>query len=150
MSLTRYEPWTLINLLQRDLDRLSGRHPGLAGESGDADNAVADWAPPVDIVEEKDRFVLRADVPGVRADDIDISMENGVLSIAGSRQHEKTAEAEGLRRFERVSGRFHRRFTLPDTADADNVAAKCLNGVLEVTIPKQTRVLPRRITVEAG
>lgn len=147
MSLTRYEPWTLMNLLHRDLDRLVGRQLGDAGEES---NAVADWAPPVDIVEEKDRFVLRADVPGVAPDDIEISMENGVLSIAGSRQQEKTEEGEGLRRFERVSGRFYRRFTLPDTADADNVAAKCRNGILEVTIPKQTQVLPRRITVEAG
>lgn len=150
MSLTRYEPWTLMNLLHRDLDRLVGRQLGLAGDTGDESNAVADWAPPVDIVEEKDRFVLRADVPGVAADDIEISMENGVLSIAGSRQQEKTEEADGLRRFERVSGRFYRRFTLPDTADADNVAAKCSNGILEVTIPKQAQVLPRRITVEAG
>lgn len=150
MNLTRYEPWTLMNLLHRDLDRIAGRHLGLAGDSGDDGNAVADWAPPVDIIEEKDRFVLRADVPGVDAEAIEISMENGVLSIAGSRDQEKTEEAQGLRRVERVSGRFYRRFTLPDTADSENVAAKYVNGILEVTVPKQAQVLPRRITVETG
>lgn len=151
MNVTRYEPFALMNLLHRDLDRLVGRHFGLAGEPGAGDgDAVTDWAPPVDIIEEKNRFVLRADVPGVNPDDIEISMENGVLSIAGSREQEKTEEVNGIRRVERVSGRFYRRFTLPDTADADKVAAKCNNGILEVTIPKQTQVLPRRITVEAG
>lgn len=148
MNPTRYEPWALMNLLHRDLDRLIGRH--FAGESADAGEAVGDWAPAVDIVEEKERFVLRADVPGVKAEDIEISMENGVLSIAGSRDLEHSEEHEGRRRFERVSGRFYRRFSLPETADAEHVAAKCSNGILEVTIPKQTEVLPRRITVEAG
>lgn len=150
MNLTRYEPWTLMNLLHRDLDRIAGRHFGLAGDSGEDTHAVADWAPAVDVIEEKDRFVLRADVPGVKADDIEINMDNGVLSIAGSREREKTEEVEGLRRVERVSGRFYRRFTLPDSADSENVAAKCVDGILEVTVPKQAQVLPRRIAVEAG
>jgi HSP20 family protein len=92
--------------------------------------------------------VLRADAPGVNPDDIEISMENGVLSIAGSREQEKSEEREGLRRIERVSGRFYRRFTLPDTADSENVAARYEKGILEVTIPKQAQVLPRRIAVE--
>jgi HSP20 family protein len=137
-----------MTLLHRDLDRIVGRHPGLPGDSGDNDSAIADWAPPVDIIEEKDRFVLRADAPGVNPDDIEISMENGVLSIAGSREQEKSEEREGLRRIERVSGRFYRRFTLPDTADSENVAARYEKGILEVTIPKQAQVLPRRIAVE--
>lgn len=149
MTLRTYEPWTLVNLLRRDLDRIAGGQFDLSGD-GEHGNAVADWAPPVDIVEEKDRFVLRADVPGVSPEDIEISMENGVLSIAGRREQEKTEQGEGVRRVERVSGRFYRRFTLPDTADSENVAAKCANGILEVSVPKQTQVLPRRITVEAG
>ena len=150
MNLRRYEPWTLVNLLHRDLDRIAGRHFDLAGDAGEDGNAVADWAPPVDIIDEKDRFVLRADVPGVSPEDIEISMENGVLSIAGRREQEKTEQAAGMRRVERVSGRFYRRFTLPDAADSENVAARYANGILEVTVPKQTQVLPRRITVEAG
>jgi HSP20 family protein len=150
MHLTRYEPWTLMNLLHRDLDRIAGRHPGLNGDPVDDTDAIADWVPAVDVIEEKDRFVLRADIPGVEPDDIEINMDNGVLSLAGSRTQEKPDEGAGLRRIERLSGRFYRRFTLPDTADAENVAAKYVNGILEVTVPKQAQVLPRRIAVEAG
>jgi HSP20 family protein len=150
MHLTRYEPWTLMNLLHRDLDRIAGRHPGLNGDPVDDTDAIADWVPAVDVIEEKDRFVLRADIPGVEPDDIEINMDNGVLSLAGSRAQEKPEESDGLRRIERLSGRFYRRFTLPDTADAENVAAKYVNGILEVTVQKQAQVLPRRIAVEAG
>ena len=77
-------------------------------------------------------------------------MEDGVLTISGERHTEKHEEAEGMKRFERVSGRFYRRFTLPETADADGIAARSANGILEVTIPKQPEVQPRRITVEAA
>jgi HSP20 family protein len=141
---------TLINLLHRDLDRFAGRHRAHPAEAGDDINSVTDWLPPVDIVEEQDRFVLRADVPGVRPDDIEISMENGILSIAGSRHLEAAAAPDGMRRVERVSGKFYRRFTLPETADADRIAAKSSHGILEVTIPKQAQVLAKRITVEAA
>jgi HSP20 family protein len=149
MNVTRYEPWTLINLLQRDLDHIAGRRFGVGQESDDS-NSVADWIPPVDIVEEKDRFVLRADLPGVNPDQIDISMENGILSIAGERREEKTERVEGMQRVERISGKFYRRFSLPETADADNVSAKSSNGILEVEIPKQAQVQARRIAVQAS
>mgnify|MGYP000323128449 CR=1 FL=1 len=96
------------------------------------------------------RFILRADVPGVAREDIDISMEDGILTIAGERQTAKHEEAVGVKRFERVSGRFYRRFTLPETADAEGIAARSANGILEVTIPKLPEVQPRRITVEAA
>lgn len=146
MNLVRFDPWSLADLVQRDFDRFSGSRYGRR----DLDTPVSDWAPAVDIVEEKDRFVLRADVPGVAPDDIDISMEEGILTIAGERQTEKHEAAEGMKRFERVSGKFYRRFTLPETANADDISARCANGILEVSIPKQPEVQPRRITVEAA
>ncbi|HUD97403.1 MAG TPA: Hsp20/alpha crystallin family protein [Woeseiaceae bacterium] len=149
MNLTRYEPWTLINLLHRDLDQIAGRRFGLGHESADS-HSVADWIPPVDIVEEKDRFVLRADLPGVNPDQIDISMENAVLSIAGERREERTEQVEGMQRVERISGKFYRRFSLPETADADNISAKSSNGILEIEIPKQAQVQARRIAVQAS
>ena len=146
MNLVRFEPWSIADLMQRDFDRLAGRRFG----HSDLETPVTDWAPAVDIVEEKDRFLLRADVPGVAPGDIDVSMEDGVLTIAGERHTEKHEEAEGIKRFERVSGRFYRRFTLPDTADADGIGARSANGILEVSIPKRAEVQPRRITVEAA
>ena len=146
MNIARFEPWSVVDLLHRDLDRMAGRRLGL----GDAENSVADWVPAVDIVEENDRFVLHADVPGVNAEDIDVSMDNGILTVSGERRSEDTTEDNGYRRIERSHGRFLRRFTLPDTADADNVTAKSQNGILEVSIPKQPVVQSRRITVQTS
>ena len=144
MNLTRFEPWSLVDLMHRDLDRLASRR---LGHNND-EQSVADWVPAVDIVEEKDRFVLRADVPGVDPKDIDVSMDSGVLSVSGERKSETESDADGVRRIERFSGRFYRRFTLPDTADAENISARSQNGILEVSIPKLAVVQARRITVE--
>ena len=85
MNIARFEPWNFVDLLHRDLDRLvaAPRH------GSDEHSPVADWVPAVDIIEEKDRFVLRADVPGVRPDDIDVSMDNGVLSVSGERHADR-------------------------------------------------------------
>jgi HSP20 family protein len=146
MNIARFEPWTFVDLLHRDLDRLVGGRRA----ASDDQNPVADWVPAVDIVEEKDRFVLRADVPGVRPEDIDVSMDHGVLSIAGERHAVATEEDTGVQRIERATGRFLRRFTLPETADAEAVAARSANGILEVTIPKAPEIQARRITVEAA
>jgi HSP20 family protein len=130
MSLVRFEPWSLVDRISRDNHRT--------------------WVPAVDIYEEKDRFVVRADVPGVDPNDIEINMENGVLSVSGERSNEDRSEFEGVSRVERISGRFLRRFTLPETADAEAIKAKCRNGILEISIPKQAVVQPRRIAVEAA
>ena len=146
MNLTRFEPWSVVDLLQRDLNRLAAAR----GLATDNENPVADWAPAVDIIEEKDRFVLRADVPGVDPADIDLSMDAGVLTVSGERKSEVQTENEGFRRVERVSGRFYRRFNLPETADADGISARSSNGILEVTIPKLPEVQARRITVQAA
>lgn len=148
MNVTRFEPWGLFDLLRRDLDELAGRRFG-AAVPADA-HPAAEWVPAIDILEEKDRFVLRADVPGVNPDDIEISMEKGVLTVAGERREERQEGFDGLQRFERVTGRFRRRFALPEAADADNITAKTANGILEVVIPKQPEVQPRRITVQAA
>ncbi len=146
MNITRFEPWTMLDMLHRDLDRLVGHR----GPRGNGENSVADWVPSVDIIEEKERFILRADVPGVRTEDIDISMDSGVLSVSGERHAEERSEESGVQRIERSSGHFFRRFTLPETADADSVSARVKDGVLEVSIPKRPEVQARRIAVEAA
>jgi len=146
MNLVRFQPWSISDLMQRDFDRLAASRFG----HNDVETPVTDWVPAVDIVEEKDRFLLRADVPGVAPTEIDVSMDDGVLTIAGERHTEKHEDADGVRRFERVSGRFHRRFSLPETADAEGIVARSANGILEVSIPKLPEVQPRRITVEAA
>lgn len=151
MNLTRFEPWSLLDQLHRDLDRIATRrYPANQFPLNDGDHAVADWVPAVDVIEEKDRFVLRADVPGVDPENIEVSMDAGVLTLSGHREEENRSEEAGLKRVERVSGRFYRRFSLPDTANADSIKASSRNGILEVTIPKQPVVQARRIQVDAA
>lgn len=149
MNVLRYEPWGLhrefLNEFSRYFDRAS---------NDESTSSIADWVPPVDIEEHTDKYVLRADVPGVEPSSIEITLENGVLTLAGSR--EKTVEQASsngggseTRRVERISGRFLRRFTLPESVDADGVKANGKHGVLEVMIPKRATAQPRRITVKA-
>jgi len=142
MNIVRFEPWSMIDLINRDLNRQP--------VSDSAETATADWVPAVDIVEEKDRFLLQADLPGVDTADIEVSMDEGILSVAGERHSESRGEADGIKRIERASGRFNRSFSLPETADAENITAKSSNGILEVIIPKLPAVQARRITVEAA
>lgn len=146
MNVSIFEPYRLINQLHRDLDRLAGRPA--AGE--DEVNAVANWAPAIDIREEDKQFVLHADLPGVDPSQIEVTLDNGVLTLRGRRELAGRDERAGYRRVERVSGEFFRRFALPDTADSNAVKARYAHGVLEVLIPKQVQVLPRRIEVEAA
>ena len=147
MNVVFHEPWRLVNRLHRDLDRLINAP---AGTTDDDANALGAWIPAMDIREEDKQWVLHADLPGVDPESIDVTLEQGVLTIRGRRTLTKRDEEHGFRRVERVSGEFFRRFSLPDTADSDSVKARHANGVLEVTIPKQPQVMPRRISVEAA
>jgi len=146
MSLIRYNnPWNLLNNLQRDL--YSNPEYSRLNDD-DASVATANWAPSVDISEDENAFTLLAYIPGVDPKDIEISMEKGVLTIKGERHSENIEEKENYRRIERQSGQFYRRFTLPDSADADKIEAKSEHGVLTVTIPKQEVAVSRRIEVK--
>jgi len=128
-------PWSQFH---QELNRLFGENSNIV---------TSDWVPVVDIKEEKDRFVLNADLPGVDRDNIDITMEDGVLSIRGERQLEDVTDGGEYKRVERAHGSFYRRFALPDEADPDKISARCSNGVLEVVIPKRESVQPKRIEV---
>lgn len=150
MNITRFEPWTILDLMQHDRDRFARRRNDTSGSRPDGETH-ADWAPAVDIIEQKDRFVLRADLPGVSASDIDVNMDDGVLSLTGQRStDEHQDESEEVRRRERMSGKFYRRFNLPDTANTEKVSARSANGILEIRIPKLPQIESRRITVEAA
>jgi len=144
MSLIRYNnPWNLLNTLQRELYPEASRL-----NDDDASVSTASWAPSVDISEDDKAFTLVADIPGVDPKDIEISMEKGVLTIKGERSSENVEEGKNFRRVERQSGQFYRRFTLPDSADADNIEAKSEHGVVTITIPKQEVAISRRIEVK--
>ncbi len=147
MRTTIYEPFSTIRRLQDEMNRAFGS--ALTTSEDNSSSAVSHWVPAVDVHEEADRYLIRADVPGVDPEAIEVTMENGVLTISGERHAEKRDENGGARRIERVYGSFYRRFTLPDTADAERVEARSSNGVLEISIPKKAQVQPKKIKVGA-
>ena len=147
MAVMRYEPWGVVSQLQNEINRVFGNL-----SDADSSSATSEWSPAVDVREYSDRFQLLLDVPGVESKDVEITLDNGVLTVSGNRTEEKTVGSNGVeqpqqQRIERRLGRFYRRFILPDTADAENVNASGRNGVLEIVIPKQPKAQPRRITV---
>jgi len=148
MTVVRYEPWNALNQLHSQLNRLFDREFDNSAASSSA--ATADWIPPADIEEYSDRFVLKLDVPGVDLSAVDITLDQGLLSVSGERIKDAAAKDVERSRTERPFGRFHRRFTLPDTVDAANVQASGRNGIVEVTIPKQPKAQPRRIQISAS
>jgi len=149
MSLRHYNnPWNLLNNIQRELYNANQTPEHSQLNDDDASVATANWAPSVDISENEKAFTLLADIPGVDPKDIEISMEKGVLTVKGERNTENVEEKENYRRVERQSGQFYRRFTLPDSADADKIEAKSEHGVLIITIPKQEVTASRRIEVK--
>ena len=148
MAVVRYEPWNVVSQLQNEINRVFGNL-----NDTDSNSATSEWSPAVDVREFSDRFQLLLDVPGVDPKDVEITLDNGTLTIAGNRSEEKAigtngAEQPQQQRIERRLGRFYRRFILPDTADAENVNASGRNGVLEIVIPKQPKAQPRRISVK--
>jgi HSP20 family protein len=148
MAVMRYEPWGVVSQLQNEINRVFGNL-----NDTDSSSATSEWSPAVDVREYSDRFQLLLDVPGVESKDVEITLDNGVLTVCGNRTEEKALGSTGVeqpqqQRIERRLGRFHRRFILPDTADAENVNASGRNGVLEIVIPKQPKAQPRRITVK--
>ena len=142
MSMMRYEPWSLLDQMRREMNRAMDTRTA-EGSSV----ATSDWVPAVDIKEDADGFLIVADIPGVDPKDIEVHMDNGVLTIKGEKESEKKEEREGYKRVERSFGSFYRRFSLPDTADPDRISARSNNGVLEVRIAKQEKVQPRKISV---
>ncbi len=140
------DPLSLMNQWRRDIERAFNSFED-GGSRGEV--TAAAWAPAVDIKEEDGAYVVHADIPGVDPKNIELNMENGVLTLRGERKSEVKEEKDNYHRIERITGSFYRRFTLPDTADSHNISAKYTNGVLEVRIPKQEKVLPRRIEVQS-
>jgi HSP20 family protein len=143
MTLIRYEPWHVVDRLHRQIGQILGDSPAAAA-NGDS----ATWIPTVDVHEESDKFVVRADLPGVESKDISITAENRVLTLRGQRTFARSENQKGYQRLERVEGSFLRRFTLPNNVQDDQIKARHINGVLEVTIPKVPTPEPRHVSVE--
>jgi HSP20 family protein len=148
MALIRWEPAREINSLQQEMNRLFGSFFDTPSAGGDG--APRRWIPAMDVVETPDHFVLRADLPGMTEQDINLSLEDHVLTVSGERKAEHGEQREGYYRVERAFGAFSRSLTLPEGVDGDAISAAFDKGVLEVRIPKPEARRPRKLQIQVG
>jgi len=144
LTVSRWDPYRDLYTLQHRINQAFGE-TGLAA-ARDAEGFGA-WLPPVDVVEEGDNLIFRAELPGVSRDDIEVKVENGTLTLRGEKRQEKETTADSAHRIERVYGTFHRSFTLPSSVDAEKIKARYRDGVLELVLPKADQAKPRRIAI---
>lgn len=146
LTVSRWEPYRDMLSIQNRLNRLIGDSvQAFSGPEG-----VGSWVPPVDVVEEPERLVFRAEIPGVAKEDIDIKLENGTLTLRGEKKMEREVEGETAHRVERFYGSFTRSFALPATIDAGKIQARYKDGVLELVLPKAEVAKPRKIEIVAA
>lgn len=138
----------LINHMREDLTRWLG--PFDFQYAGMSDPSAREWAPSIDVKEEEKCFVVYADVPGVKAKDIDVSMDNGILTIKGHRALDLKEKEENYLRVERFSGSFIRQITFPESVDQSKISAKCTDGTLQITLPKKEHSAGRKIEVKGS
>jgi HSP20 family protein len=147
MALVRWDPAREIDTLQGSMNQLFDRF--FEGQTGNG-SVARRWIPAMDLVETEDNLVLRADLPGMSEDDLNIEIKDGVLTVSGERKAEHEEKGEGFHRVERSFGSFSRSLSLPDGAQADRVAADFKDGVLEVRIPKPEETKPTRVAIGKG
>jgi HSP20 family protein len=148
MALIRWDPVRELDSLQGDMNRLFDRF--FEGRSANSGGAVRRWIPAMDLVETGDHLVLRADLPGMSEDDVDIEIKDGVLTVSGERKAEHEEKGEGFHRVERSFGSFSRSLSLPDGVDAGRIEANFADGVLEVRVPKPEESKPTRVQIGKG
>ena len=149
MNIIKYDPFREMRSLQDEVNRLFASSFSRGG-NGESDLMRGAWSPQVDIFENQNEIVLEAELPGMKPEDVDISIENNVLTIHGERKFEKKDENDNFHRVERSYGTFTRSFTLPPTVQSENANAEFENGVLRLTLAKREEAKPRRIEIKAG
>jgi HSP20 family protein len=149
MALIRWEPARELNSLQSEMNRLFNTFFDTPPAGGPGDGGRR-WLPAMDVVETPDHFVLRADLPGLSEGDVDVELEDNVLTISGERKAEHEDRQEGFYRVERAFGSFRRSLTLPEGVDPNAIDASFDKGVLEVRIPKPEERKPRKVAISVG
>ena len=144
-EMVRWDPFREVLGLRSDIERLMGTLGGSARS-----NLPTRWAPSADVIERDDEIVITAELPGVKDEDVEITLDEGMLRIAGSRELGEEVDDERYHRIERSYGGFERTFPLPAGVDPDAITAGIAYGVLKVTIPKPTAPEPKRIAVNPG
>ena len=153
MAIVRWDPTRELDSLQGEMNRLFSSFfdtPAAAGKGGNGNGGTRRWIPAMDLVETQDSFVLKADLPGMSEGDVNVELENNVLTISGERKTEHEEQHEGYYRLERATGSFSRALSLPEGIDADAVTAAFDNGVLTVRIPKPAQAKPRKVKIGVG
>jgi len=149
MALIRWEPAAELNTIQNEMNRLFNTFFDQPNQTGRGNGTMRRWLPPMDLVETADQYVLRADLPGLSEGDVNVQLEDNVLTISGERKAEHEQQ-EGYYRLERAFGAFSRSLTLPDGVDPDSVEAHFDRGVLEIGIPKPEQKKPRHVQIKLG
>src|SRR5437588_9129003 len=149
MALIRWEPVRELSSIQNEMNRLFNTFFDAPSAGENSGTSLRRWIPAMDLVETDDDFVLRADLPGLSENDVNIELEDNVLTISGERKAEHEERKEGYYRVERASGQFTRSLTLPEGVDPDAVKASFDRGVLEVRVPKPEQRKPRKVTISA-
>jgi HSP20 family protein len=146
-TLTRWDPFKELDELQGRLSTLFGRAPVRKEGEREERMTLTDWAPLVDVIEDEKEYLVKAELPEVKKDDVKITVQDEVLTVSGERTQEKEEKGKKFHRIERAYGSFSRSFTLPEDADASKIAADFKNGVLTVHLPKSERAKPKSIEV---
>ena len=148
MAIVRWEPLRDMMTAQREFDRLFREAFSPTGNEGEVSTRT--WAPPVDIYENGDNLVLKAEVPGVNPEDVEVRVEDNTLYLKGERKFEKEVKEQNYHRVERSYGTFTRSFSLPNSVDSDKVTATYKDGVLTLTMPKREEAKPKTIKVNVA
>jgi HSP20 family protein len=146
-TLIRWDPAREVDFMQSEMNRVFDAFFGRGTPNG---SRARRWVPAMDLLEQDDQLVLRADLPGLDREDVTIEVKDNVLTVSGDRKAEHEEKAEGFHRVERTYGSFSRTLTLPEGIDADAVTAEFDKGVLEVRIPKPEERKPHRVQIGAG
>jgi HSP20 family protein len=146
MVLRRWEPFRELRQMQENMDRMWRSFSPGGGEGGDVEN----WAIPLDVVQQGDNIIVRASVPGVNPEDIDVSIENDVLTIKGQTREEREHQEGNYLMRERRAGSFYRALRLPDTLDSDQAQCHYEDGVLSITFPRLESKRARRLQISSG
>jgi len=147
MTIVRYDPFRDLRTLQEEVNRLFSTN--MTRAFGDEGIGRGAWNPSVDIYENKDQIVLEAELPGMKQEDFELTVENNVITLRGERRFEKFDDADNYHRVERSYGAFTRSFTLPQTVSSEGATAEYRNGVLRVTLPKREETKSRRIEISS-